>query len=178
MWNILKEKDVKKKYVKVFFCSKRKEENLKVRFCIMEWHQLKSPHSVSTSKTILVLLLARERQGAGKTRCTSQWLFLERKKKNPWWANLEREALFLCCPAAVLESCVCVTDNCHGSVSFHLFIIHTPPTSKHKGKAWKRSLFSSFFFHFHTLDSYLNHFVLLLRQFKNYEANTTSNRDS
>lgn len=52
-----------------------------MRFCIMEWHQLKSPHLVSTSKTILVLLLARERQGEGKTRCTSQWLFLEEKKK-------------------------------------------------------------------------------------------------
>lgn len=103
--------------------------------------QLKSWHLASTYKIILSPLMVQEGQGEGETHCISTWLFLGKKKKKLWWANLELEALFLCCPAAAFESCVCVTDNCHGSVSFHLFIIHIPPTSKDKCKAGKGSFF-------------------------------------
>ena len=104
----------------------------------------------------------RGEAGQREWYCTSTWLFWKKKKKKLWWANLELEALFLCCPAAAFKSCVCVTDNCHGSVSLHLFIIHIPPTSKDKCKTGKWS-----FFNFHTLDSYLSCFVLLKRQCKN-----------
>lgn len=73
-------------------------------------------------------------------------------------------------------SCVCVRDNHHGSVSFHLFIIHIPPTSNDKCKAWKESfafcfvLGVLFFCSFSYSSSYNNSSVLLRRPFKKHGA--------
>lgn len=109
--------------------------------------------------------------------CFPRIVFGKGKKKNPWCSNLELEELCLfvqLLPAS--GSCVCVRDNHHGSVSFHLFIIHIPPTSNDKCKAWKESfafcfvLGVLFFCSFSYSSSYNNSSVLLRRPFKKHGA--------
>lgn len=145
-------------------CSKKK---LELGFCMTE-NQPKSPHSDHT-ETILIPLLAEERLGEGKTCCTFP--------RDCFWNKKILGELILHvrpCSFAVqlLPSNPVFVLLTIATEVFHFIHLLFLPLQLPKINAGHGSE-AFFLFYSHALDSYLNHFVLLICQFENDEATTT-----